>query len=294
MPMVNYICPDWVEIKVEDCINACRLGSRCVSKPTLMLMSHRRPWRGEVSATQGLNGTRLEYLKITQEYGERPVDRAFALLGTLHHLKHQKIDIPEALMEEALKDEDGTGIPDLLIDGQLWDYKTCAAYKLARVMGKRKEEVPAPELGTFKSGPRKGQPKTKMVWSMVEPDIFDWQMQTNRYAWMYRDIGLEVNEIFVQATIRDFQRTMTPRMYGFDRQIYIVPIPILEKSVVVDYYRDKKAALIECLANEEMPPPCSARETWDGKRCEHYCPVARYCDVGQAATSKPAEGGDDE
>jgi len=69
-----------------------------------MLMSRRREWKGKISATQGLNGTRMEYLKLTHEYSEKPTDRAFALLGTFHHLKMQGVTVPESLTEVELVD----------------------------------------------------------------------------------------------------------------------------------------------------------------------------------------------
>src|SRR4030067_2051938 len=86
---------------------------RCVAKPARIVFARgRRQWKGKISTTQALNGTRLAYLSIVTPFSERPCDRAFALLGTFHHLKHQKIDLPEALMEEGLEDPDSTGIFD--------------------------------------------------------------------------------------------------------------------------------------------------------------------------------------
>jgi hypothetical protein len=294
MPFVNYICPDGVEIKIEDCIEKCRMVGRCVSLPTLMLMAQRRPWKGVLSTTQALNGTRYEYLRITKDYAEKPVDRAFALLGTLHHLKHQNVDVPDALVEEKLSDELGTGIPDLLINGELWDYKTAAAYKVRRWLGKKREEevIPPGEKGhgVYTKGKNKGEPRTRPFWSMTEPDIFDLQMQVSRYAMLWRSLGptFKVDKAFVQVTVRDFSKTMTPRMHGLDRAIYVIPIPLLDEETVSHFYMTKATALMEALDGGVMPPPCSPHEAWDGKRCAAYCPVWMHCDEGQRWHDAPA------
>jgi len=288
MPWTDFECPDGEKIQIEKCLETCRMGARCVSKPTLLLMSKRRTWRGKISATQGLNGTRMEYLKLTRPYSERPVDRAFALLGTFHHLRMQGVSVPESLTEEWMEDEAGTGIFDCYDaeEKTLYDYKTCGCYKINRALGKIKTEEVIPEgdpdAGVYKSGPRKGQPRTRVVWSMGEPDIFEWQMQVSRYAWMLRDAGFEVERAIIQATARDYN-AQNARQYGLNRQIYLIPIDILPRDVVMAYYLEKQNALRSALEKNEMPPPCSPRETWEGRRCAGYCPVWHYCDVGIAA-----------
>jgi hypothetical protein len=288
MPWTQFECPDGEKILIEKCLAACRMGGRCVSKPTLMMMSRRREWKGKISATQSLNGTRMEYLKITQPFSERPTDRAFALLGTFHHIKMQGVVVPEALTEEWMEDEAGTGMFDCYDaeEKALWDYKTCGCFKINRALGKVKQEEVIPagdtEAGVYKSGPRKGQPRTRAVWSMGEPDIFEWQMQLSRYAWLIRDAGFEVEQAFVQATARDFNM-QNAKQYGLDRQIYIIPVEILPREVVLPYYIEKQNALIRAIAGMQMPPPCSPRETWEGRRCSGFCPVWSYCDIGIAA-----------
>ncbi|MBM2828697.1 MAG: hypothetical protein HW408_1229 [Actinobacteria bacterium] len=298
MPWVDFECPDGGKIQIEKCLVSCRMGARCVAKPTLMLMSKRREWKGKISATQGLNGTRMEYLKITQPFSERPTDRAFALLGTFHHLKMQGVAVPESLTEEWMEDEAGTGMFDCYDaeEKALYDFKTCGCYKINKALGKVKEEneviIPDGEDGSgfYKSGARKGMAKTRKVitWSLGDPDIFEWQMQLSRYAWMIKDAGFEVERAYVQATARDFNQ-QNARQYGLDRQIYIIPVEILAREVVVPFYLAKQEALLYALANKETPPPCAPKETWDGRRCAGYCPVWQYCDVGIAAHQKAPE-----
>ncbi len=289
MPWTDFTCPDGFGIRIEDCLKKCRMDcGRCVSKPTLIAMAAgRRPWEGKISATQGINGTRLEYLKIRHDYAEAPVSRAFALLGTFHHAKHEKLEIPEALQEEFMEDDLGTGFFDYYDPEEktLWDFKTAGAYKVVKALGFEKMEIPTEEI--YKSGPKKGQHKTRPEWRRGTPDFWEWQMQLSRYAWMIQDAKFPVERCLVQATVRDYS-AMTSKTYGLDRQIYVIEVPMLPREEVVSFYLQKQQALLDALFDGEMPPPCNDRETWDGRRCAGYCPVWRWCDVGVKAHEQAA------
>jgi len=302
MPLTHFICPDKAEIAIKDCLASCRMGGRCVSKPTLILMSRQRAWKGKISATQALNGTRLEYLKIKYDYAEAPVSRAFALLGTIHHAKLEGMEVPEALMEERLEDEIGHGTFDYYDPAEkaLYDYKTAGSYKINRVLGKKKITIDVETGEIYKTGARKGEPKTRKehTWSMVEPDTFDWQMQCSRYAWMLIDMGFPVEKIYVQATVRDFTK-QTARQYGLDRQIYIIQLDVLPKDVVENFYRTRQAELAGYLSLGVIPPPCEPKERWaddditdnttPGRRCIGFCPVWSHCDLGIRAHEQPED-----
>lgn len=296
MPWTKFICPDQVEIPITECLEKCRMDQgRCVALPTLQMFAKgRREWKGVLSTTAGLNGSRLEYLKITREYAEAPCSRAFALLGTFHHLRFQKMDLPDTLSEVWLEDEIGSGMFDYY-DAQertIYDFKTCGAWKICKVLGKRKVEEPIPGE-YFKSGPRKGEQKTKKVWEMCPPDTFDWAMQGSRYSWMLIDIGFPVDKYIVQATVRDFTR-QTSRQYGLERQIYLIEIPILRRDQVVEFYALKSLRLKEALESGVMPEPCSPTERWDDRRCIGYCPVVKFCDYGMEVKQKHQEDANDE
>jgi hypothetical protein len=294
MPRTHYICPDGVEILMTECLEKCRLGGRCASRPTLMLMARQRTPAKKLSATEALNGTRLTYLKRTQDYAESPMNLAFALLGTFHHLSHGGIDPIEGFVEVRLDDDEGGGTPDFYDahEKALWDYKTTGAYKINKALGKKKFERDEPTGEIYKTGEKKGQPKTKKIveWGLGEPDMFDWQMQLSRYANLYRRHGFEVDKAYIQATVRDFT-AQTERQYGLDRQIYIIPVPLFQDDAVELYYHAANAAIEHALAMKELPPPCSPRERWldegdpedrttPGRRCAKYCPVWSFCELG--------------
>lgn len=288
----QFICPDDVPIKIEDCIKECRMDRRCVAKPTLIMFAKgRREWKGKISTTQALNGTRLEYLKIRHEYGEAPCDRAFALAGTQHHLKYQQVEIPNALYEEWMEDEEGTGMLDYYDSEmfELYDFKLIGGYKVNRVLGKISEDVVIPGE-FFRSGPRKGQPRTQKVWGMCEPDHFEYRMQLSRYGWMLRDAGFRVDRVFLQATVRDWTK-QTSKQYGLDRKIYLIEIPMFERDMVVNFYRGKRDALLKALETNTVPEKCSDEERWNDRRCIEYCPIWNHCDHGRQvrATVFPKE-----
>lgn len=295
MPWTHFECPDGQKIPIETCCEkgGCRMSERCVSRPTCILFSRsRRRWKGKISTTQALGGTRLEFLKITTPYSEKPVDRAFALLGTFHHLKFQKIELPDAIVEEHLEDEDSTGIFDYYEEEngvhELLDYKTTASYKLCRWLGKYQREVETGEF--FKSGARAGQKKTVREWYLGEPDIFDLQMQLSRYAWMLRDLSRPVDRAKVQATIRDFNKGIAAKR-GLDRKIYMIQIPMFDRDTVVNFYRAKNGALVEAVEKNVLPPVCDPRERWTNDagvdvRCAGYCPVWFACDHGRQARAE--------
>jgi hypothetical protein len=274
-----------------DCIDKCRMEMRCVARPTLqMFMDGRRVWRGLISTTQALNGTRLEYLKQKYDYAEAPCSRAFALLGTFHHLRYQKKEIPNSLSEEWMEDAEGTGMFDFY-DAQteeLFDFKTVGCWKICKWLGKYTIEEPTDEI--FKSGPRKGQPKTKKVWALREPDMLDLKMQLSRYAWMLQDAGFPVRRAWVQATVRDYTR-LTARMYGLDRPIYLIQVPLYDRETVVTFYKKKQAALVHAIEFDELPEVCEPEERWDDRRCISFCPVKKFCDYGLNLKEKEEEDG---
>ena len=295
MPMTDFECPDGGLIPIGECLKKCRMAEgRCVSKPTLTIMSRQRTWNGKISSTQALNGTRYEYLRVTRDYAEAPMMRAFALLGTFHHLKMQSATPAEGLAEVFVEDDQGTGIFDYYDSEEkaLWDFKTAGAWKVAKATGRSKTEEVIPEgepgHGLFTRGPRKGEPRTRNVWGLVEPDNFEWRMQLSRYAMMIEDAGFPVEVMYIQVTVRDFG-ARTPQQYGLHRQIYVIKLQRIPREEVERFYKEKQDALLAAIEHEKMPPACNSRETWGGRRCLSYCPVWKDCDEGWRARENPRQ-----
>src|SRR3990167_7977846 len=115
-----FICPDQIQVRVKDCLSECRMAERCLTLPTLKLISNEREWTGTPSTTQLLIGTMEAFLKLTQPYSVDPDKRAFMLAGTIHHQKLEAIAKELGLPSEVALSVD-RDIFDLLEleDGQL-------------------------------------------------------------------------------------------------------------------------------------------------------------------------------
>ena len=193
-PLKYFYCPDGQQVEIKDCLAKCQhQDGRCLSLPTLMDIADVREWKGVPSTTMLLNGVRLSYLEIVQDYAVFPTERAFALLGTRHHRRLEKIaDKLNVLPEEKLQGE-VSGILDLLVPDemvdyevyQLWDYKTSGSYKVAKALGlvSHKEPHPTETYKTSGKWGKAGDPKMITVFE-IDPtaiDMDDWILQLNNY-----------------------------------------------------------------------------------------------------------------
>lgn len=278
MPANKFKCPDGIEILFENCLKNCRLGQRCLSKRTLRMIAEQREWKGEPSTTQLLKGTREAYLEITQtDYSLDPMGELFRVLGSKAHAFLEEFTDNE-LTEERLRDDIGSGQFDFYDpeDCSLYDTKTWGSYKVMKALGYAQETVETGEF--FKTGPRKGQPKTKKVLVQTEPDMKETEIQLNHYRTMLESAGFEVNEMFVEAIVRD-GGTYMAQGRGVDKNGYLIPVKFLPDEEVKRYLSKKRDDLIWALDTESMPEPCTDEECWSGRKCAGYCRVARFCDA---------------
>jgi len=281
MPRTHFICPDSVEIEIKDCLECCRMEERCVTPSTLNFFTIQRTWAGKISATQALNGMRLEYLKIVENYAESPQKLAFALLGTKHHKILESILMDNALQEEALEDEFGTGIPDDYYGEDLTDYKTWGSYKVAKVLGVKKNSEDVATGGVYKSGKNKGKPRTKKeyYYTIGKREALDATIQLNRYRILYERSGFPVKNMWIQVTVRD-GGTHIAINRGIVKNIYMIKIKKISNHWLDKFYKIKQEILASAVKDNKMPPKCKPRERWDNRRCEDYCPVWLHCDHG--------------
>lgn len=287
----NVICPDGQRWPAEKCrIGACRLPNRCRPLTFLQLALDDRPWTGVPSTTQLLNGARLNYLRIVKDYDVDPRSRVYAVQGTKSHAALEKYDNSYSFTEERLADDISSGGFDNLEqepDGSwtLWDYKFVGSFNIMKALGIRK--VPVPVLADngspiyYKTGKKAGQQKTKLE-VQINPenaDMRDWELQLNDYRIkIEKQLKIKVARLKIHAVVRDggtkaaFSRGIMDREYSFD-------IRIVGEQQVREFYEPRAKALIQALDSGIMPPPCNARESWDGRRCESYefCPVRNYC-----------------
>jgi len=293
MPLKGFICPDNQQVDKEDCWQKCRMEQRCLTLPTLVAIGTDREWTGKPSTTQCINGTRLEFLKLTKDYFIKPYDRAFALLGTRHHEILEAVAAKLNVLAEEKLGEEVTGILDLLEpDGAdqftLSDYKTAGSYKVASAIGMIKVgRIPDPSGETYRSTGKWGKAGSpKMIDRFgVNPDqanMNDWVLQLNNYRLMIESAGFPVSRMQIQATVRD-GGTIVAKSRGITENIYMIPVKRLDDGEVKDYFIEKSGRLITAMQTQAIPPPCSEEERWNGRRCQSFCEVWEHCELGQEA-----------
>ena len=302
--LVWFKCPDGQSIEVKECLAKCRMEHRCLTTPTLRLISKEREWNGVASTTQLLNGTMEEFLKLTMPYAVDPDKRMFSLAGTMHH--HS---LEESAKELGLPSEVALSIDRDIFDllepaddlvliqkstGEeverikawcLTDYKLWGSFKLVTALGiveigKR----PSPNGDIYKvSGKwgKAGSPKLVSIWKQdpEKADLWEQEMQLNRYRTMLERKGVAIVRMQLQVMVRDGGLAVA-HSRGIERNSYIIPIKQLDDNDVEEYFAEKEYDLAKALELGECITPCNNRECWDDAKCRGYCDVKMYCPKG--------------
>ncbi len=288
MSLKWFICPDNEKIEVQDCLKqgGCRMGERCATRSYLQLAGRERPWTGKPSTTQLIQGTMAAFLKLTKDYAVSPDSRAFMINGTKAHANLEDSSDELSLLEQRFDGENTpeTGISDVFEqeDGKsiLADYKTSGSFKVAKALGFFVEDEPTGEV--FKSGKNKGQPKMRKILKRLpeKEDRWEWEMQLNKYRIELEKRGYKVDALKIQCIARD-GNTYIARSRGVFRNVYYFKIKILPDKEVIQYFKEKREALLLALKQGYWNDICTAEENWDGIKCASYCEVAEHCKYGK-------------
>jgi len=244
-----------------------------MTEPTLRIISNDREWTGNPSTTQLLNGTMMEFLKITREYASDPQRRAFMLSGIKYHLALESMAKEMGLPAEIALGPDGHDIFDLLepCDGgwSLTDNKDWGSYRVVRA------------LGITKIG--KGKDAT-FITKPEEADVFNEELQLNNYRIMLEKKGITIVNMQLQVKVRDGGLQVAATR-GIDFNIKLIPIRRLPDEDVLMYFNAKKQKLLNALKDYEtnpnfFPEICNAVESWENRRCQGHCDVAEFCPKG--------------
>ena len=284
-----FLCPDKEIIPVKDCLQHCRMDERCLTLPTLRLISIEREWSGKPSTTQLLNGTMLEFLKLTQPYVVDPDSRAFMLAGTKHHQALEAVakelnlpseialSIDRDIFDLLEQDEDGGLV--------LSDYKNWGSFKVAKALGiVEVGKQPNPNGEVYKSSGKWGKAgdvKMVPVFQAMPQEADNWEAeyQLNHYRIMLEERGVQIKRMQLQVTVRDGGVAIASSR-GITRNTYRIPIPKLDDDKVKEYFANKEKALLTALEQGSWSEPCNQAECWEDARCRRYCEVARYCPKG--------------
>ena len=274
-----FICPDNQKCEISGCLQSCRMEKRCLSLPTLRAISQQREWTGIPSTTQLLKGTREAWLEIVNDdLIINPQDRMFSLLGTkVHGTLERHTD--NMLSEERISDEVSSGQMDCYDANSmtLYDYKTAGSYKVMQALGIVMVDVPTGEV--YKTGEKKGQPKTRKEPQNGQPDMREWELQLNDYRIKLESQGFAVKDMYIEAIVRD-GGTIAARSRGIIQKAYLIPVRRMPDEEVKTYFKIKADALQSALATEVIPPPCTDEECWERRKCKAYCTAWEHCDIG--------------
>ncbi len=282
-----FVSPAGDQIEIQKCLRY-GLLSEYYPLPFLKMCASERIWEGKLSVTQSINGTRMEYLKLTADYAIDPSDMAFAIIGARGHKKLEDFDTDISFPEEKLCMADITGTMDLLEqqpNGDWWlqDYKTWGSFKVAKCLGIKKKEKPLlDDTGNpvlLKSGKNKGKPKTEKIFSR-DPKAVDMTeaiLQLNRYRMMAEEALQEpIRVMRVFAIVRD-GNTYIANSRGITEKTYYIGIPFKDDKMIDEYFEMKKNHLLIALERKIMPGLCTELECWEGRRCQGYCSVSDTC-----------------
>lgn len=293
MPLKWFKCPeDDGLIEVGKCLSVrgCRLGQRCATLPYLRNAAKDRKWKA-VTPSQAFNGPRFIYLKEVCEYAENPHDKAFAILGTGSHDKLSVHYLVRGFVSEKGFD-DGIirGIPDLLEPDEnslgayiLYDYKTSGSFKVALALGLEKSTEDVLDSDgypiLYKTGRKKGQAKQKSIWvpnrEKALPEILDWSYQMNRYRIAVEKYGYNISKMICQCIPRD-GNTYIAKQRGVDKNVILVELPRLDDQMILNHYGSLQDEINEAFKTF-TPRICNSKESWDGRKCNGYCPVSEQC-----------------
>ncbi|MBQ9615476.1 MAG: hypothetical protein IJR38_03970 [Selenomonadaceae bacterium] len=286
MPATRFICPNGQKVGIAECLRECKQKERCMFLPTLRAVANSLD-RGitEPTVTELISGVRETYLKKTTAYSVDPQSALYALHGQAVHTIHENHTEGEILSEVRLKDRITSGKFDLygkIIDseeGVLGDLKVTSSYKIMMALGIYKVDVPTGEV--YKTGLKKGKPKTRKEFRYDGVrHVWDWAIQLNYYRMLLEKAGFEVKRMFIQALCRDSNlRTAAER--GITKPIYIIAINRISDRWLDRYFGKKASLLHDAIQKQQLPPPCSIKENWGGRKCLEYCDARENCPHAQ-------------
>ena len=275
MPLKGFKYPDGERISLDDVkernVDIERMG---MALPTLLYMSEQRENDRPPSTTELISGSCQAYLQRTEDYYINPQGNAFSLAGTIHHNKLEDSASSGMMAELSLEYKGITGIVDLYDNKSktLIDYKNTGSYKASQILGLQSTQEEHP-TEVYKRGPK----IIKVFYrDPVTADFGDWGWQINFYRLMLEKNGYEVNNMYLQMTIRD-GGVHAAKSRGVYNNIYLVEVPYINDDVLRKKFLDKRDILISSLESKTVPTMCTPEETWDGRKCERYCPVREVC-----------------
>ena len=148
-----------------------------------------------------------------------------------------------------------------------------------KALGYYKVDVPIGEV--YKTGLKKGQPKTRKEWRTDGvKHVLEWAIQLNYYRILLEQAGFKVKDMVIQALCRDYSLRMAAER-NITRPLYLIKINKISDHWIRWYMSAKAKRLKKSMAEHHLPSRCSARERWHDRKCQSYCDVAEFCPYGR-------------
>ena len=195
--------------------------------------------RGDISVTQLISAPRTRYLKKKhyKEIEEDAIDSVWALFGQACH----------AIIERASEGCDNY-MPEVALELDVLGQKLSGTADLYHISKKT--------LYDF---------KVTSVWNLVlNDDHWEWEAQTNTYAYLLRKAGYEVDEIKIIAILKDWKQSEAEKNYATGnyplKQIAEVDIKVYNDKAMLSYIEKRMQMHIDVMDGKEID--CTDRERW--------------------------------
>ena len=102
--------------------------------------------------------------------------------------------------------------------------------------------------------------KTTSAWSVKAGLREDWIRQTNAYAWLAAENGIQVDKLFIAAILRDWSRTERMRYAPTypEAPVVVLPVPSMPIHAVRNYLQERLM-----LHTAKTVADCTAAERWE-------------------------------
>lgn len=103
---------------------------------------------------------------------------------------------------------------------------------------------------------------------------WEWSAQMNIQLELLRRNGFDANRLEIWGVLRDWRPREAAGNKKYPNKVACHEIEIVPREKTVKYIESR---IMAHRAAEKELPYCTPKENWNGKRCEGYCDVNRFC-----------------
>lgn len=253
-----------------------------------------RKWNGKAHPTDIVTCPRQAALKYTEDFPIKLEKTVDAMIGTSMHRFFKGGD--HGYDNVKCENEIMNGEIDLIeiVDNSfsvIYDFKVVKSFPVKKALGIYADYEPLlDEDGNqtyFKSGAKKGQPRTKKVikQDFSKRDVIPYTRQLNIYRYLL-ETGTIKHDFLEKFPIKALRVSQFLKeagkiaaQNGIEHSSYDVPIPIVDDEIMVEFIGERGGGINNFMAGSgDLPPiPDNPNDVWDGRLCRDFCQVADKC-----------------